>query len=453
MWQSGSWSELPGPPGCNINSTVAADVSDDGIIVGSEGWCWGSGVVWQNGNIRSLASACALALPGVGGGSAHAIAATPGGRHIIAGRCGLRPAVFYDDGRGDYQAALLPLLPGDTEGAAVDINPSGQVVGNTRSDPFAGPAPLHAVRWDVTFPNTAPTAHAGSLVVSEDTPADGLLTATDMDDVNLTYRVVTNGTKGAAAVTDAATGAFIYTPSPDANGADSFTFAVSDGSLESASAVVDVNISPVNDAPVAQDGAASANAGATVGGVLVAIDIDSPALSYSVATNGTKGTALVTNAATGAYAYAANPGASGLDTFTFRASDGVLGSNEATVTVTISNPCAAHVNGLVAVTRSGFIYHPGTRRFHQTVRITNTSASALNGPFALVLDDLSANAALLNASGLTSCIGPPAGSPYIEHGATLLEPGANLTLILQFTNPSKAGISYATRVLAGSGAR
>jgi hypothetical protein len=307
------------------------------------------------------------------------------------------------------------------------------------------------VRWDVILPNTAPTSQDGSLATAEDTPASGLLAADDSEDVNLSYHIVSQGTKGIAVVTNAATGAFTYTPNSNANGSDSFTFAASDGSLERA-AVVDVDIIPVNDAPVAQDGAASANAGTSVNGTLVADDIDSAALTYALATNGTKGTAVVTNAATGAYSYTANSGASGLDVFTFTASDGLLASNEATVTVTISNPCAADVSASVAVIRSGYVYNPGTRRFSQTVRITNTSGSAINGPFALVLDNLSSNATLFNASGATSCA-QPAGRPFIVNGAAGLSAGASLTLVLQFTNPSRAAISYATRVLAGSGAR
>jgi hypothetical protein len=355
--------------------------------------------------------------------------------------------VFYDDSRGNYGAALLPLLPGHTSGDAVDVNTSGQIVGHSRQ----GNGPLHAVRWDVILPNTAPTSQDGSLATAEDTPASGLLAADDSEDVNLSYHIVSQGTKGIAVVTNAATGAFTYTPNSNANGSDSFTFAASDGSLERA-AVVDVDIIPVNDAPVAQDGAASANAGTSVNGTLVADDIDSAALTYALATDGTKGTAVVTNAATGAYSYTANSGASGLDVFTFTASDGLLASNEATVTVTISNPCAADVSASVAVIRSGYVYNPGTRRFSQTVRITNTSGSAINGPFALVLDNLSSNATLFNASGATSCA-QPAGRPFIVNGAAGLSAGASLTLVLQFTNPSRAAISYATRVLAGSGAR
>jgi hypothetical protein len=60
---------------------------------------------------------------------------------------------------------------------------------------------------------------------------------------------VTNGAKGVATITDAATGAYTYTPNADANGTDSFTFKVNDGTLDSKPATVSITITPVNDAP------------------------------------------------------------------------------------------------------------------------------------------------------------------------------------------------------------
>jgi hypothetical protein len=46
-----------------------------------------------------------------------------------------------------------------------------------------------------------------------------------------------------------ADGSFTYTPDPDFNGDDSFTYHASDGSLSSASATVSISVTAVNDAP------------------------------------------------------------------------------------------------------------------------------------------------------------------------------------------------------------
>jgi VCBS repeat-containing protein len=87
-----------------------------------------------------------------------------------------------------------------------------------------------------------------------------------------------------------------------------------------------------------------------VSGTLVATDVDNATLTYSVVNNGTKGTAIVTNA-TGAYTYTANAGASGTDTFTFKANDGSSDSNDAVITVTISGGNAPPVaNGATLTT-------------------------------------------------------------------------------------------------------
>jgi hypothetical protein len=74
------------------------------------------------------------------------------------------------------------------------------------------------------------------------------------------------------------------------------------------------------------------------------------------------------------------------------------------------------------------------------------------GPLALVLDGLSANATLFNATGTTDTLELPAGSPYLNSGATPA-PGQNTSFALQFTNPTRAAITYIPRVLAGPGAR
>ena len=68
----------------------------------------------------------------------------------------------------------------------------------------------------------------------------------------------------------------------------------------------------------------------------MATDVDSANLTYSIVTNGTKGSVVISNAATGAYTYTPNANANGTDTFTFKANDGTADSNTATITVTIT---------------------------------------------------------------------------------------------------------------------
>jgi hypothetical protein len=123
--------------------------------------------------------------------------------------------------------------------------------------------------------------------------------------------------------------------------------------------------------------------------------------------------------------------------------------------VTGSGSCASTATNQFAITRSGFRFNNATGRFLQTVTITKNSFNVqpLSGPFALVVDGLSSNATLFQSAGTTVCAAP-AGSPYI-----LLNPGSTwstgqtVTATLEFTNPSRTGITYTPRIIAGGTSR
>lgn len=209
--------------------------------------------------------------------------------------------------------------------------------------------------------NDAPVAQAGSLTTDEDAAKNGMLVAADVDSPTLTYSIVTNGSKGTATITNPVTGAYTFTPDPDASGSDSFTFKASDSLADSNVESVTVSINAVNDAPVAQTGSLSTDEDTAKNGMLAAADVDGPTLTYSIVTNGSKGTAAITNSATGAYTYTPNPDANGSDNITFKANDGEYDSNQATVTIDISpvnDPPVAYSGCDTtpqAVTLSGFL--------------------------------------------------------------------------------------------------
>ncbi len=100
----------------------------------------------------------------------------------------------------------------------------------------------------------------------------------------------------------------------------------------------------------------------------------------------------------------------------------------------------------VAVARGGFVRDRLTGKYAQKITITNNNATALNGPFNLVLDSLSVNATLSNATGVTN-IYVPAGSPVITIPGATLAPGASASVTLQFGNPTNAAITYTARTL------
>jgi len=143
-----------------------------------------------------------------------------------------------------------------------------------------------------------------------------------------------------------------------------------------------------------------------------------------------------------------DPGATSY-TLSLMVGDGLLPSTKLGVdqTVTVNLPANLLSSGLVTVAKSGFVYNFTTGRFSQSVTITNLTQNSVPGSISLVLDNLSSNATLYNASGTTS-VQLPAGSPYANTGS--LAPGASVTFTIQFTDPAKTAISYTPRVLAGS---
>jgi hypothetical protein len=131
----------------------------------------------------------------------------------------------------------------------------------------------------------------------------------------------------------------------------------------------------------------------------------------------------------------------------------VIMNQPQTITATfVPCGCAADVSAAITVSRSGYALNPGTGRFVQTDMLTNNSANTITGPISLVLDGLSADATLFNATGTTDTLELPAGSPY-SNAVVTLAPGQSVGVQMQFTDPTRGAITYNTRVLAGPGLR
>ena len=102
------------------------------------------------------------------------------------------------------------------------------------------------------------------------------------------------GTAPAAAY-QAASDQIVYSNSSDNPSTDDriITVVVNDGINDSNTAAAIVSVAAVNDAPGAQDGSAIGNEDTPINGTLVATDVDSPTLSYSLGTQAAHGTAVV----------------------------------------------------------------------------------------------------------------------------------------------------------------
>jgi hypothetical protein len=178
--------------------------------------------------------------------------------------------------------------------------------------------------------NDAPVANAQSVTANEDIARAIILTATDVDKDPLTYDVVTPPKYGKLTGTAPTV---TYTPNKDFNGKDSFTFRAVDGKVSSNFATVSITVNPLNDAPVANAQSVTANEDTARLIILTATDVDKNPLTYNVVTPPKYGK-LTGTAPT--VTYTPNKDFNGKDSFTFRASDGKVSSNIATVSIAVN---------------------------------------------------------------------------------------------------------------------
>lgn len=268
---------------------------------------------------------------------------------------------------------LDPSNPGSPATRAEDhTNPLEQV----RVSPLAGvwsvavtgavndaapfPAQSFTLVWSVeagTALNTAPLAQSGSAATNEDVAVAVPLSGADSEQCELTFSIVASPNKGslspitnapcAPGSPNADTASVVYTPNPNSNGSDSFTFRTNDGALNGNTGTITITVGAVNDSPVAANMTAVTAMGTPTTVVLGATDVETCELSFSVVTGPSQGTlGAITNAActpgnpnsdADTVVYTPNAGFSGIDTFTYRVNDGASGSNTATVTVTITD--------------------------------------------------------------------------------------------------------------------
>jgi uncharacterized delta-60 repeat protein len=180
--------------------------------------------------------------------------------------------------------------------------------------------------------NDTPVASGASVSSNEDTAIAGSLFAGDADADSLTYSLVSQATQGSVNVNP--NGTYTYTPTANYSGPDSFTFKANDGALNSNTATVSITVTPVNDAPLAAASSRTATEDTPLSGSVTATDIEASPLTYSAVTQPAHGT--LTLNPNGTYTYTPTANYNGPDSFTFKANDGALDSNTATVSITVN---------------------------------------------------------------------------------------------------------------------
>ncbi len=226
---------------------------------------------------------------------------------------------------------------------------------------------------------TPPTASNGSVTTPENTAVNGTLSATGT--APLSFVVVANPTHGTVSITNAATGAFTYTPTSGYTGSDSFTFDASNSAGTSNTATESVTVtSTAVSPPTASNGSVTTSQNKAVYGTVSASGTGT--LTFAVVANPTHGTVSITNATTGAFTYTPTSGYTGADSFTFDAKNSGGTSNVATESVTVnavSTGCPSGYTVLTGnITQGNDVFEPNNT-YYQTTK-TGVNAGILSGP-------------------------------------------------------------------------
>lgn len=192
------------------------------------------------------------------------------------------------------------------------------------------------VRITVTPVADAPIPRDTSVTTAEDTPVDGNVYADNIDGGPLTFAVTSGPSHGTVTAFDESTGAFTYDPDQDYFGDDQFTFSADNGvPVKGVDGTVSITITPVNDAPVARDTSVTTDEDVALNANVYGYDIDDATITFEIVTSPAHGTITAFDGNTGAFTYESDLNYNGSDSFTFKAYDGELYSDPATVSITI----------------------------------------------------------------------------------------------------------------------
>jgi len=186
--------------------------------------------------------------------------------------------------------------------------------------------------------NNEPIAINDTVTLAEDTNVTipVLNNDTDQNGDNLTIYKIIGPLHGTVTVNPDKT--ILYKPYSNYNGLDSFSYTITDGKNGFSTAVVNITVTPVNDAPVAANDAkmTPGNTSVVIPVLLNDSDMDNDNLSITGTSNPLHGTINVNPDKT--ITYTPNTGFIGSDSFTYTINDGHGEASTATVTITVNNP-------------------------------------------------------------------------------------------------------------------
>lgn len=179
----------------------------------------------------------------------------------------------------------------------------------------------------IAIPTQIPSASSLSVTTGMNVAVVLPFSATDPNDLALTYSVSDNPAYGSVSQSG---NVFTYTPNTDYLGADSLQYTASNNTYTSAPASVTISVN--SRVPVAYEYNTSTSINTPVVLLFNATDPFDEALSYVIDTNPLYGTVEESN---GVWTYTPNQDVIGTDSFTYKASNGSFESEAANININI----------------------------------------------------------------------------------------------------------------------
>ena len=199
---------------------------------------------------------------------------------------------------------------------------------------------------EITAVNDAPIASDSAIKTVEGTGVTIELNATDPENDSITYRVVLTPQHGKLLMEK--NGKYNYTPFENYNGTDSFSYRASDKNSEGNLALVNIEVTPKNEAPQVMDSTFSLEEDGKLPIKLIASDPDGDSITFSILEQPKNGTITGSGPS---YRYTPKANYHGTDSFSVSASDGKLKSKAAIIylNVTGKNDAPSFVSTLKAL--------------------------------------------------------------------------------------------------------
>ena len=226
-----------------------------------------------------------------------------------------------------------------------DADVSLSVTVNDKGNSGAGGAKADSanITLDLQPVNDAPVAGDDSFTTKEDTFLSGTVATndSDVDGGALVFSLIGGPIVGLTFNPD---GTFSYSPPLNSNGPVTFDYQVDDGKGGTDTATVTINVTPVNDAPVAGDDTFTTDEDTPFADTVAAndSDVDGDTLTYSLVGGPVAG---LTFNADGSFNYAPPLNSNGPVNFTYQVADGKGGTDTATATINVNAVNDAPVAG------------------------------------------------------------------------------------------------------------